>query len=164
MAPTTFRFRGQVEDNLGRPLTQEELSPAESLETLSPAHLAVVETLAPRSTFAARLYLRSIVSTSLTQEFQTIIDDFASGLRSTQPKEWPNLPLFERYAGRVLSPAEKQSVASLEELSPAHLAIASMLAREEHPIAFLYLRRVVPSAALEACGDLVKQLATRSGA
>ena len=148
----------QVESWLGRPLTEEERLPAESLEMLSPAQLAVVESLAPRSAFTAMLYLRNIVSTALVKDLQPFVDDLASGVRSTQPNDWPNLPLFERYAGRPLSIAEKQSVSSLEKLAPAHHAMVATLARQERTVAFLYLCRVVPSATADARDAFVTQL------
>jgi len=152
----------QVESWLGRPLTQGELLPVESLDVLSPAQLAVVQALAPRSAFVAMLYLRNIVSTALVKDLQPFVDEFASGCRSAQPKEWPNLALFERYAGRALSIAEKQSVTSLHELAPAHRAMAATLALREPTVALLYLRRVAPSAAADACDTLVKQLASEA--
>lgn len=148
----------QVESWLGRPFTQDELLPAESLDRLSPEHLAVVQALAPRSTFTAMLYLRNIVSTASLRDLQPFVDDLASGVRAAQPKDWPNLPLFERYAGRPLSIAEKQSVSSLEELAPEHREMVATLARQERTVAFLYLCRVVPSATAEARGAFVTQV------
>jgi hypothetical protein len=149
----------QMESWLGRSLTPEELVPVESLEVLSPAHLAVVEILAPRSAFSAMLYLRNVVPSALVRDIQPFVDDFASGSRAAQPREWPNLALFERYAGRALSAAEKCSVSALDELSPEHIALATIFARQDQTVAFLYLSRVVPSATPTESGSLVRQLA-----
>ena len=90
----------------------------------------------------------------------------ASGLRAVHPvsAELANLPLFERYAGRVLSVAEKETVATLEDLSTAHREITATLARQERTVAFLYLRRIVPSAEAEACNDLIQRLTGQSDA
>lgn len=148
----------QVESWLERSLAPEELLPAESLEALSLAQLAVVEALARRSAFSAMLYLRNVVPSALVRDLQPFVDGFASGTRSAQPREWPNLALFERYAGRTLSAAEKRSVSALDELSVEHIALATSLARQDETVAFLYLSRVVPSAAPEASGSLVKRL------
>jgi hypothetical protein len=180
------KHRQQIERWLGRPLTVDELRPAESLEALADDQLDVVAAIRPKNLVAPVLYLNFLVPSApmdvLTPFIDNIAsvvaarkyptsnraqpsgDDSSSGARSTQSHDWPNLPLFERYAGRALSPIEKQPANSLEELSPAHLAITSMLARQERTVAFLYLRRIVPSAAAGACDDLVKRLATSSSA
>lgn len=170
------KHRQQIERWLGRPLTEDELRPVESLDALADDQLGVVAAIRPKNLVAPLLYLNFLVPSASMDALTPFIDDianviaargsqgFASGARGPQSDDWPNLPLFERYAGRALSPAEKRPATNLQELSPAHLAITSLLAQQQETVAFLYLRRIAPSAAIEACSDLVKRLATGLGA
>lgn len=156
--------RGQIEAWLGRPLTDSELRTVDSLEALTDEQLAVVAAIRPRNLIAPLLFLQAVVPTATTPEIREVLDDVDALIAARHPRELANLPLFERYAGRPLSADEKTTVATLENLSSAHRAIATTLAQQEHTVAFLYLHRIVPSATAEACNALVLHLARRSEA
>ena len=156
--------RRQIEAWLGRPLVESELRTVDSLEALTDEQLAVVAAIRPRNLIAPLLFLQAVVPNATTPEIREMLDDVDAFIAARHPRELANLPLFERYAGRPLSADEKAPVATLEDLSIAHRAIAATLARQEHTVAFLYLRRIVPSATAEACNALVLNLAGHSKA
>lgn len=149
----------QIEDWLGRQLTNDELRPVESLDALSDDQLAVVAVIRPRNLIAPLLYLRFVVPSALTRELINLIDNIAGVVASRRPPlDLPNLPLFERYLGRSLEPVERMQVAALEDLSPAHIAAATALFNAEPMVGFLYLQRIAPAAPIEACSRLATQL------
>jgi hypothetical protein len=154
------KHRQQIERWLDRQLTDDELHPVESLEDLTNDQLEVVAQLRPQNLIAPILYLNFVVPSATMAVLSPFIDNIADVVAARKPpRDWPNLPLFERVAGRALSASEKRSVATLQELSPEHLALATTLARQEHVVAFLYLGRVVPGVDADACDALVSKLA-----
>lgn len=156
--------REQIEAWLGRRLTDSELQPVESLQALTDEQLAVVAAIRPRNLIAPLLFVRAVVPTASTSEIRELIDDLGAFIALRRRPDLANLALFEHHVGRPLSAAEKAPAATLGEVSPAHLAIAATLARQAQTVAFLYLRRIVPSATTEACSAVVKQLAAGSSA
>ena len=159
MTAITTRERRYIEDLLGRELTDSELHPVDSLDALTREQLAVVAAIQPRSVTVPVLFLRAVVPTASSRDIMKTVDQVFAIIAARFPPELGNLPLFERYAGRALSAAEKSPVASLEALSPVHLAIAATLARQEKGIACLYLRRIAPSTSPDECDALAAQLA-----
>lgn len=69
-----FQGRGQVENELRRALTEEELKVSKSIADLSPANLTVLNILAGRQRLAALLYLRAILPDASTPELSALID------------------------------------------------------------------------------------------
>jgi hypothetical protein len=66
--------RYQVEECLGRRLTDEEIIDAASLEELSAAQLTVINILAHRNRLAALLYLRGVARNVLGDDAIALID------------------------------------------------------------------------------------------
>jgi hypothetical protein len=63
MNPLDTRSRGQIERLLGRPLTPEELVPADTPEALSEPVLKVARQLRARHLVLCTIYLHSLVPT-----------------------------------------------------------------------------------------------------
>ena len=150
--------REQIESWLGRPLSDGELQPVVSLDALTDAQLAVVGALRPRHLIAPLLFLRAVVPSAATPEIRELLDNIDDVIATRQSPELANLPLFEHVAGRALTSTEKSRRATLVDLSPVHLAIATLLAQHDLTVAFLYLQRIVPSAEADACDALVRKL------
>jgi hypothetical protein len=155
------KHRRQIERWLRRQLTEDELRPVESLEALANDQLEVVAELRPQNLIAPVLYLNFVDPSATMADLTPFIDNIADIVAARKaPRDWPNLALFERYAGRALSAAEKRSAATLQDLSPEQIALATTLACQEQAVAFLYLGRVVPGVDVDACNALVSELAT----
>jgi len=71
---SSFEGRAQVENELGRALIHQELSAVPSINELSPAHFAVLRSLARCQRLAALLYLRAVVPDSTTPLLVELID------------------------------------------------------------------------------------------
>ena len=151
--------RQQVEDWLGRPLTDDELRPVASLDAVTDEQLAVVAAIRPRNLIAPQLFVRAIVPTARPSDIRRIVDEIDDMISARRRPEWSNLALFERYLGRPLVAAEKSSAPALDTLSSAQLAVATAIARQEITVACLYLHRIAPTEHVDACQVLAKQLA-----
>ncbi len=160
MSDIDAKHREQIEAWLNRRLSDVELEPAASLEALTDAQLAVVAEIQPRNLVTPMLFLRAVAPDADRRAMQRLVDDIEGVVAARKPpRDWPNLPLFERHLGRPLVPSEKATAVTLATLSPTHLAVATELAHKELPVAFLYLHRVVPNESIDACQALAKQLA-----
>jgi len=69
-----FEGRGQVENELGRALSPEELTISKSIDDLSPASLTVLRVLARRQRLAALLYLRVVLPDASTPLLDELIN------------------------------------------------------------------------------------------
>jgi hypothetical protein len=68
MSEETFHYQGQVESELGRALTAEELVAVSSITQLSNVQLAVAKELAANQRVACIAYLEAIVPSALRSE------------------------------------------------------------------------------------------------
>jgi hypothetical protein len=71
---TDFDGRSQVEGELGRALTQDELMVVDSISQLSTTNLAVLRVLSRRQRLAALLYLRAVVPDASSPELNELIN------------------------------------------------------------------------------------------
>ena len=165
-----MEYKEQIEDLLGRALGPDELISVRTLDELTDAHVAVVESLAPRHVILPLHYLRAVVPNASLSEIREYSDRIARRVREDTPErasdassagDLPNIQLFERYLGRPLEPAEKLKVAALTDLSSAHLAVASALFHAEAPVGLMYLQRIVPTSSLAERSQLAAELTRR---
>lgn len=73
---SNFEGRGQVENEIGRLLTQDELLGVDTISQLTSAHLAVLQILVRRQRLAALLYLQAILPDLLTRELNELINRY----------------------------------------------------------------------------------------
>ncbi len=77
-----FKGRGQVENALGRTVTQDELRVVETIGELSSTHLAVLQVLSRRQRLAALLYLQAVVPNALSGDLNELINNYGEAVRS----------------------------------------------------------------------------------
>jgi hypothetical protein len=106
-------------------------------------------------------YRGEITAALRIDDLEPFVDVIASAIQTAPPRDLPNLPLFERYLGRPLEPSEKVQVTRIEDLSAAHLAVASLLLRAEPPVGSMYLQRIVPAVAPEDRLKLAAELTAK---
>jgi hypothetical protein len=160
MSTIDSTHRGHIENILGRPLTDDELQAADSLDALTNDQIAIIAELRPKNTIAPRLYVNAVVPTAKhadVSEFVESIDEVY--VTRFPPPELPNEPIFEQYAGRPLMPAERVRVENVYELSSSQIELAKLLAHKDVSIAFLYLSRVAPNESTEQRHYVAKHLA-----
>jgi hypothetical protein len=157
----TFRFRGQVEAELGRSLTDAELQEVASLDELTDDQIAVLAAIRRHNRMAPMLYVKAVVPTADHHAVIKLIDEDLVRIASERlrPDDLPNQELFEHYAGRPLRPLERVRVESFEQLSSDQIALARTLARADLATGFLYLSRVAPGESTERWYKLAKHLA-----
>jgi hypothetical protein len=71
----TFRFRGQVEGELGRSLTQAELKEVASIDELSDDQIAAIAAIRQHNRIAPMLYVKAIVPTADHADVMRFIDE-----------------------------------------------------------------------------------------
>lgn len=157
----TFRFRGQVEAELERPLTDAELQEVASLDELTDDQIAVVAAIRPHNRIAPMLYVKAVVPTAEHDDVMKFIDEdiHRIAIERRPPEELPNQHMFEHYAGRPLRPMERVRVESFEKMSNEQIELARTLARADLATGFLYLSRIVPGESTERRHELAKHLA-----
>jgi hypothetical protein len=153
------RKRNQIEHALGRQLTSEELAPASSLDDLSTAHIGVIKRVAPKQLVACINYISAIVPDAVTPDIAKVVYRYADADEpAVAGPSLLSLPLFERYVGRQLRAGETSRVATLDELSPEQLTVASVLCRAEPLVGELYLQQLAPDAPAQSRAELVSRL------
>ena len=157
----TFRFRGQVEGELGRPLTDAELQEVASIDELTDDQIAVVATIRRHNRVAPMLYVKAVVPTADHADVMKFIDEDIEriAIERRPPEELPNQQLFDHYASRPLRPIERVRVESFEKMSNEQIELARTLARANLATGFLYLSRIVPGESTERRHELAKHLA-----
>ena len=157
----TFRYRGQVEGELGRPLTEAELKEVASIDELTDDQIAVVAAIRQHNRIAPMLYVKAIVPTADHTDVMKFIDEDIQriAIERRPPEDLPNQNWFEHYAGRPLTPMERVRVESFEKMSSDQIALARTLARANLATGFLYLTRIVPGESTERRHELAKHLA-----
>ena len=71
-----FEGRSQVEDALGRAVTQAELSGVASPDKLSSENIEVLRVLARRQRLAALLYLKAVVPDAVFPDINELINSY----------------------------------------------------------------------------------------
>jgi hypothetical protein len=157
----TFRFRGLVEGELERPLTDTELQEVASIDELTDDQIAVVAAIRRHNRIAPMLYVKAVVPTADHADVMKFIDEDIEriAIERRPPEELPNQNWFEHYAGRPLRPMERVRVESFEKMSSEQIDLARMLARANLATGFLYLTRIVPGETTERRHELAKHLA-----
>lgn len=152
--------RGQIEDWLDRPLTDKELEPVSSFDTLSDDQVAVVAAIQPRNRIAPMLFLQAVVPTAKFQDILDYIDNIQDVyVVRRPPPELPDQRIFEYYAGRPLEPAERVRAGTVYKMTSAQVELAKMLALKDLAVAFLYLSRVAPDETIAQRHHVAKHLA-----
>ena len=152
--------RGRIEDWLDRPLTDGELQPVGSFDTLSDEQVAVVAAIQPRNRIAPMLFLQAVVPTAKHQEIVDYIDNVQDVyVVRRPPPDLPDQQIFEHYVGRRLEPLERVRAGTVYKLRSAQVELAATLARRDLAVAFLYLSRVAPDDTIEQQHYLAKHLA-----
>jgi hypothetical protein len=156
----TFRYRGQVEAELERPLTDAELREVASIDELTDDQIAVVAAIRRHNRIAPMLYVKAVVPTADHADVMKFIDEDIEriAIERRPPEELPNQHWFEHYAGRPLRPTERVRVESFEEMSSEQIELARVLARADPTTGFLYLTRIVPRESIERIHELAKHL------
>lgn len=156
-----FRHQQQVEDDLGRPLTDAELQEVPSLDQLSDEQIAVIAAIRPRSCMSPLLYVKAVVPTARHDHVKKLIDEDIGriAIERRPPEELPNQNMFEYYAGRPLRPIERVRVESFEKMWSEQIELARTLARAGLATCFLYLSRIVPGESIERHHEFAKHLA-----
>ena len=141
------KHRSQVEYELERPLTDEELVVVADLAALPPSHLAVVERLYRRDPIAAIFYLQAVIDDDDPSALRNYVHGFdnliaqrdkRTGLRAQQ--------LYESELGRALTADETVGATSLQSIAPAQREVARALAVKDRGVALAYLHDLVPYA------------------
>jgi len=154
------KHRGQIEDWLDRPLTDEELRPVTSLEELSNDQVAIVASVQPRNRIAPMLFLQAVVPSGEFREILDYIDSIQDVyVARFPPPELPDQRIFEHYAGRPLEPAERVRAGTVYKMTSAQVELAKMLALKDLTVAFLYLSRVAAEETIEQRHYVAKHLA-----
>jgi hypothetical protein len=153
--------RAQIERELGRPLTEEELQPVASLDALTEDQIAIAAQLRPHNRIAPHLFLRAVVPSAMYPEIEDLLENRIQDMYIARrpPPDLPNRALFELHAGRALEPAEQVRIATIYDMSPAQIALGEILAKKDVAIAFLYLSRIAPNETIEVRHDFAKHLA-----
>jgi hypothetical protein len=156
-----FRHQHQVEDDLGRPLTDAELQEVASLDQLSDEQIAVIAAIRPHSCISPLVYVKAVVPTARHDHVKKLIDEDIQriAIERRPPEELPNQHMFEQCAGRPLRPMERVRVESFEKMSSDQIELARTLARANLATGFLYLSRIVPGESTERRHELAKHLA-----
>lgn len=149
-------YQSSIECTLGRPLTDDELVPAATLDALTEHHLAVMMVLREQNLVTTLHYLRAVVPEVLGRDARRFIDEY-------QP---PSLPLppgtYAALLGRPLTDRERTPGTTLDALAIEQRELALSLAKEAHRIvAFMYLRRIAPASTAEECQRLVDEWVSR---
>ena len=159
----TFRFRHQqqVEDDLGRPLTDAELQEVASLDQLTDDQIAAIAVIRSSSNISPMVYVKAIVPTANHADVRKFLDEDIQriAIERRPPEELPNQKWFEHYAGRPLRPMERVRVESFEKMSSEQIELARVLTRADPTTGFLYLTRIVPGESIERIHELAKHLA-----
>lgn len=138
--------RSQIEDALGRPLTDEELVVVADLAALPPSHLEVIERLYRRNAIVALYYLRAVtddINPSTLRNYVHSFDSFLAqrdkrtGLRAQQ--------LYESDLGRALTADEMVGARDLQSLTRAQRDVARAIAEKDRALALGYLHELVLS-------------------
>jgi hypothetical protein len=154
------KHRGQIEDWLDRPLTDEELRPVTSLEELSNDQVAIVASIQPRNRIAPMLFLQAVVPSGGFREILDYIDSIQDVyVVRFPPPELPDQRIFEHYAGRPLEPAERVRAGTVYKMTSAQVELAKTLALKDLTVAFLYLSRVASDETIEQRHYVAKHLA-----
>jgi hypothetical protein len=152
--------RSRIEDWLHRPLTDEELRPASSLEMLSDDQVAIVAKIRPHNLIAPMLFLRAVVPTAERQDVFDYIDSIEDVyVVRFPPPALPDQRIFEHYAGRPLEPAERVRAGTVYKMRSAQVELARALALKDITVAFLYLSRVAADDSIEQRHYVAKHLA-----
>jgi hypothetical protein len=157
----TYTVRGQVEQHLGRELTDAELQEVGSIDELTDDQIAVLAEIRPRNRIAPMIYVKAIVPTAEHDAVMKLIDEDLERIVNERrpPEELPNENMFEHHAGRPLRAPERVRVESFEKMSPQQIELARTLARADLATGFLYLSRIVPGESTERRHELAKHLA-----
>ena len=152
--------RGQIESWLDRPLTEEDLRPASSLDTLSDTQVLIVASIQPHNRIAPLLFLQAVVPTA---EYLDIVD-YIENIQDVYvvrhpPPELPDQRIFEHYARRPLDPAERVRAGTVYKMTPAQIELAKTFALQDIAVAFLYLSRIAPDDTIEQRHHVAKHLA-----
>jgi hypothetical protein len=154
------KHRGQIEAWLGRPLTDDELRPASSLDTLSDDQVSVVASIQPRNRIAPLLFLQAVVPSADHQDLIDYSDNIQDVYVACRPPpELPDQRIFEHYAGRPLEPAERVRAGTVYKMTSAQVGLAKTLALKDLAIAFLYLSYIAPDETIEQRHYVAKHLA-----
>jgi hypothetical protein len=154
------KHRGQVEAWLHRPLTDEELQPVSSFDTLSDDQVAVIAAIQPRNRIAPLLFLQAVVPAADHQNLIDYIDSIQDVyVVRHPPPELPDQRIFEHYAGRPLEPAERVRAGTVYKMTSAQVELAKTFALKDIAIAFLYLSRIAPDETIEQRHYVAKHLA-----
>ena len=142
--------RYQIEEALGRPLSNEELDVVDDLASLPVSHLDVMEALYLKDAVAALQYMRAVtrdIDRSILRNFVHGFDGVAArrnkaaGLRAQR--------LYENELGRVLTHDETLASSTLRGLTEAQRAVARALDSKDTGIALAYVSDLVPVATLQ---------------
>jgi hypothetical protein len=141
------KHRSQVEYELERPLTDEELVVVADLAALPPSHLDVVERLYRRDPIAAIFYLRAVTNDIDPSTLRNYVHGFDSILAERDPdRGLLARRLCESKLGRALTADEMVGTTSLQSLTRAQRDVARALAVQDRGLARAYLHLLVPSA------------------
>ena len=152
--------RGQIEDWLARPLTDDELRPVNSLEMLSDDQVAIVAAIQPHNRIAPMLFLQAVVPTATRLDIVDYIDNIQDVyVIRCPPPELPDQRIFEHYTGGPLAHAERVLAGTVYKLTSAQVELAKLLAPKDLTVAFLYLSRVAPEETIEQRQYVAKHLA-----
>lgn len=156
-----FRHQPQVEDDLGRPLTDVELQEVATLDQLNDDQIAAIAAMRSRNYISPMVYVKAIVPTAGHADVRRFLDEDIQrvAIERRPPAELPNQDMFEREAGRPLRPMERARVGSFEKMSREQIALARTLARTNLATGFLYLSRIAPEETTERRHELAKHLA-----
>ncbi|MEO8700015.1 MAG: hypothetical protein ABI867_08220 [Kofleriaceae bacterium] len=162
MTTLDSQHRHQIEMYLRRTLTDEDLVTAPSFDDLTDPQIELVASLRPRNLIAPMLYLRAVVPTATQSEAMEFLERVEELHIERQPaQELRDRAIFEHYAGRTLTNAECAHIATVHDMSPAHIELGQVLARKDVTIAFLYLSRIAPDETIEQRHHVAKELAGR---
>ncbi|MEO8700014.1 MAG: hypothetical protein ABI867_08215 [Kofleriaceae bacterium] len=105
-------------------------------------------------------YLEVVVPTASHDERTVFVDGVQAVHVARQPaQELRDRAIFEQYAGRPLTNAECARIATVYDMSEAHIDLTTILARKDVTIAFLYLSRIAPEETIEQRHHVAKELA-----
>lgn len=154
-----FERRSQVENALGRPLTDEELVVVADLAALPPSHLEVVEQLYRRNAIVALYYLRAVTDEINPSVLRNYVHGFDSLLAQRDPNRGLLIRrLYESKLGRALTADEMVGATSLESITRVQRSVARALAVKDRSLAASYLRKLVPSASWQDSDDFLDSL------
>jgi hypothetical protein len=136
------RRRAQIEQVLGRELTDDELRPVASLDALSEVQRAVVQVLAPQSVTVSQVYVMGVVTDVRFADASRFIDRIQNEKGSYARQPWSRQPGLGRWQFRI-PPADNETTAATLRRCVATLvknaapfARMQMVARPQPPISF----------------------------